>query len=159
MIETILGALFGGAFRLAPEILRLLDRRGERAHERQMLAAQIEADKLRAQQRTGELAAAGQIVLDRAGLAALTEAIKGQAQRTGHRLVDALNFSVRPVATYVLLALYVGAKLGALWLALLASGSAAQALLAAYDEADRALLGGILNFWFLDRVIRYQRGQ
>jgi len=30
MIETLLGGLLGGAFRLAPEILKWLDRKGER---------------------------------------------------------------------------------------------------------------------------------
>ncbi len=33
MIETLLGGLLGGAFRLAPEILKWLDRKGERGHE------------------------------------------------------------------------------------------------------------------------------
>ena len=33
MIETLLGGLLGGAFRLAPEILKWLDRQGERGHE------------------------------------------------------------------------------------------------------------------------------
>ena len=33
MIETLLGGLLGGAFRLAPEFLKWLDRKGERGHE------------------------------------------------------------------------------------------------------------------------------
>ena len=33
MIETLLGGLLGGAFRLAPEILKWFDRQGERGHE------------------------------------------------------------------------------------------------------------------------------
>ena len=32
MIETLLGGLLGGAFRLAPEVLKWLDRKGERSH-------------------------------------------------------------------------------------------------------------------------------
>ena len=31
MIETLLGGLLGGAFRLAPEVLKWLDRKGDRA--------------------------------------------------------------------------------------------------------------------------------
>ena len=42
MIETLLGGLLGGAFRLAPEILKWLDRKGERGHE---LAMQDKADR------------------------------------------------------------------------------------------------------------------
>jgi len=33
MIETLLGGLLGGAFRLTPEILKWIDRKGERIHE------------------------------------------------------------------------------------------------------------------------------
>jgi hypothetical protein len=33
MIEALLGGLLGGAFRLAPELLKWLDRKGERGHE------------------------------------------------------------------------------------------------------------------------------
>jgi hypothetical protein len=36
MIETLLGGLLGGAFRLAPEILMWLDRKGERGRVRAM---------------------------------------------------------------------------------------------------------------------------
>ena len=38
MIETLLGGLLGGAFRLAPEILKWMDRNGERSHELAMRA-------------------------------------------------------------------------------------------------------------------------
>lgn len=40
MIETLLGGLLGGAFRLAPEILKWLDRKGEA-----ILHAWTEADQ------------------------------------------------------------------------------------------------------------------
>ena len=36
MIETLLGGLLGGAFRLAPELLKWLDRKRERGHELSM---------------------------------------------------------------------------------------------------------------------------
>ncbi len=36
MIETLLGGLLGGAFCLAPELLKWLDRKGERGHELSM---------------------------------------------------------------------------------------------------------------------------
>jgi hypothetical protein len=51
MIETLLGGLLGGAFRLAPEILKWLDRKGERGHELAMQDKAIEFEKLRGAQR------------------------------------------------------------------------------------------------------------
>ena len=46
MIETLLGGLLGGAFRLAPEILKWLDRKGERGHELAMQDKALEFEKL-----------------------------------------------------------------------------------------------------------------
>ena len=36
MVETILGSLVGGVFRLVPEVLRWFDRKDERKHELKM---------------------------------------------------------------------------------------------------------------------------
>lgn len=48
MIETLLGGLLGGVFRLAPEILKWLDRQGERGHELAMQDKALEFEKLQA---------------------------------------------------------------------------------------------------------------
>ena len=50
MIETLLGGLMGGAFRLAPELLKWLDRKGERGHELAMQDKALEFEKLRGAQ-------------------------------------------------------------------------------------------------------------
>jgi hypothetical protein len=55
MIETLLGGLLGGAFRLAPEVLKWLDRRGERGHELAMQDKALEFEKLRGAQRMADL--------------------------------------------------------------------------------------------------------
>ena len=57
MIETLLGGLLGGAFRLAPEILKWLDRKGERGHELAMQDKALEFEKLRGAQRMSEIGA------------------------------------------------------------------------------------------------------
>ena len=57
MIETLLGGLLGGAFRLAPEVLKWLDRKGERGHELAMQDKAIEFEKLRGAQRMSEIGA------------------------------------------------------------------------------------------------------
>ena len=59
MIETLLGGLLGGAFRLAPEILKWLDRKGERGHELAMQDKALEFEKLRGAQRMSEIGAGG----------------------------------------------------------------------------------------------------
>jgi len=47
MIETLLSCLPGGAFRLAPEFLKWLDRKGKRGHELAMQDKALEFEKVR----------------------------------------------------------------------------------------------------------------
>lgn len=152
IIETLLGGLLGGAFRMAPEVLKWLDRKAERAHELAMLGKNIEADRLRGEQKLAELDVQREIGQVTAGLAALQESVKGQFQLTGVRWLDALNISVRPVITYWFMALYCAAKVAA-FVALLGAGATiTEAIKASWTEADMALFGGILNFYFIGRV-------
>ena len=55
MIETLLGGLLGGLFRLAPEVLKWIDRAGERRHELAMQDKALEFEKLRGAQRMAEI--------------------------------------------------------------------------------------------------------
>lgn len=55
MIETLLGTLFGGLFRLAPEALKWLDRKDERTHELAMFDKQLEADRLKGDQAIAQI--------------------------------------------------------------------------------------------------------
>ena len=67
MIETILGGLVGGAFRLVPEVLRWFDRKDERKHELRMQDKQLEFQKLMGTQKIEE----AQIQYDTAGIETL----------------------------------------------------------------------------------------
>lgn len=152
MIETLLGGLLGGAFRLAPEILKWLDRQGERTHELAMQDKALEFEKLRGAQRMAEIGAAGDAAWNTGALDALKDAISAQGIRSGIRWIDALSMSVRPVITYWFMTLYCAAKTAA-FVAVLDSGSGVgAAVLQAWMPADQALWAGVLNFWFLGRV-------
>ena len=71
MIETLLGGLMGGAFRLAPELLKWLDRKGERGHELAMQDKALEFEKLRGAQRMDEIGAQAQSAWQAGALEAL----------------------------------------------------------------------------------------
>ena len=43
----LLGSIFGGIFRLAPEVLKFLDKKNERAHELNMFQLQTDLEKMR----------------------------------------------------------------------------------------------------------------
>ena len=152
MIETLLGGLLGGAFRLAPEILKWLDRKGERGHELAMQDKALEFEKLRGAQRMAEIGASADAAWNVGAIETLREAVRTQGEKTGVRWADALSVSVRPVITYWFMALYCAAKTAAFAAAVTAGAGWGTAILHAWTEADQALWAGVLNFWFLGRV-------
>ena len=152
MIETLLGGLLGGAFRLAPELLKWMDRNGERGHELAMQDKALEFEKLRGASRMAEIGATADAAWNTGAIEALKDAIRTQGEKTGVNWVDALSASVRPIITYWFMALYCSAKVAAFAAALSAGAGWGAAVLQAWNEADQALWAGVLNFWFLGRV-------
>lgn len=152
MIETLLGGLLGGAFRLAPELLKWLDRKGERGHELAMQDKALEFEKLRGAGRMAEIGAEAESTWNSGALDALREAVATQGRPSGVRWADALSTSVRPVITYWFMALYCAAKTAAFAAAVTAGAGWGTAVLHSWTEADQALWAGVLNFWFLGRV-------
>ena len=152
MIETLLGGLLGGAFRLAPEILKWLDRKGESGHELAMQDKALEFEKLRGVQRMSEIGAGADAAWNVGAIETLREAVRTQGEKTGVRWADALSSSVRPVITYWFMALYCAAKTATVAAALTGGAGWGVAILYAWTEADQALWAGVLNFWFLGRV-------
>ena len=152
MIETLLGGLLGGAFRLAPEVLKWLDRKGERGHELAMQDKALEFEKLRGAQRMSEIGASADAAWNAGAIEALRESVAAQGQRSRVRWADALSISVRPVITYWFMALYCAAKTAAFVGAMSGGADWGAAILHAWTEADQALWAGVLNFWFLGRV-------
>jgi hypothetical protein len=151
MIETLLGGLLGGAFRLAPEILKWLDRKGERGHELAMQDKALEFEKLRGAQRMEQLGAESDAAWNVGALEALKASVTAQAQRSGVKWVDGLSASVRPIITYWFMALFCAAKTAA-FLIYLTHDPWVSAISQLWTEADQALWAGVLNFWFLGRV-------
>lgn len=155
MIETLFGTLLGGVFRMAPEVLKWLDRKDERKHELAMLDKQIDADrlKLEAGQKLADTQAEERITL--ADLQAMIEATKAQAVQTGVKWVDALSSLMRPTITFWwVIVLYTGA-LVAQFLVLVQQGdSGVQAILHLWGLDERAIVASIVAFWFVDRSLR-----
>lgn len=157
MIETLLGGLLGGAFRLAPELLKWLDRKGERGHELAMQDKALEFEKVRGASRMAEIGASADTAWNTGAMEAFKEAVVGQGRPSGVKWADALSTSVRPIITYWFMALYCAAKAAAFVAALNAGASWGAAVLAAWTDADQALWSGVLNFWFVGRVFERAR--
>jgi hypothetical protein len=157
MIETLLGGLLGGAFRLAPEVLKWLDRKGERGHELAMQDKAMEFEKIRGAQRMAEIGASAEAAWNTGAIDALRDAVRTQGEKTGVGWADALSSSVRPVVTYWFMALYCAAKTAAFTAAINGGALWSVAVVHAWTDADQALWAGVLNFWFLGRVFDRMR--
>jgi len=71
----LLGSIFGGVFRLAPEVLKFFDKKNERQHELNMFARQCELETLRGQQKLAEIGAQREAAVDVGVMDAFNSAI------------------------------------------------------------------------------------
>lgn len=154
MIE-LLSLIFGGAFRMLPEILKLFTAKNDQAHELQMTRLQLEIDQARATQQIDLAHAQAAIAADTAEMGAMVEALKAQAVPSGVPWIDALSSSVRPVITYWwVIGLYTAAKAIGIIVAVQSGATLAQLAPMLVTEFDRTVIGSILAFWFVDRSLR-----
>jgi hypothetical protein len=151
MVETLLGGLLGGVFRIIPEIMKYFDAKNERAHEIKLTDKQIEFEQVRGAQKMSEIGAASQAEWDKGAMDTLKTSIENQFKLTGTK-IDILTYSVRPVITYWFMLLYCVAKTAIFYAAIIGGAAWHEAVKLAWTEADNALWAAILNFWFLSRV-------
>ena len=156
----ILGSIFGGLFRLAPEILKFLDRKNERQHELAMFGKQCELEKMRGDQKLAEIGAQHGMAVDVGVLDALKGAIDQQAkmvEAAGKGWVASLSASVRPVVTYWILGIWSFVHIWFAWMGWLNGMPPAEVFKTVMSADFAALVSGTLNYWFLDRTLK-QRG-
>lgn len=150
MLESLFGGLLGGVFRIAPEILKWLDRKGERDHELKMLQAEMEFAKIKGEIMMKQAEAA----MTTAELDAMAQAIKeqGETARSAGWFVAALSAMVRPTVTYWFVGLYSAVKIVSMAMAIDAGSSWKEVLVSSWTKDDMAMLMLVLTFWFVGRV-------
>jgi len=152
----LFGSIFGGLFRLAPEVLKFFDKKNERAHELSMFTLQTDLEKMRGQFKMEEKYVDHGV----AQLDAIQEAFKeqGKTAAASYKWVAAASALVRPSITYILFGLYVATKVTAIVYALIQGAHWSDVLPKNWNSEDMAMLNGIITFWFLNRTIQqYER--
>lgn len=147
----VLGSVFGGLFRLAPEVLKWLDRRDERKHELAMLSVQAEVEKVRGEYRVENRYIDFSVEQTQAIAGAFKQ--QGEDAAKSYRWVAALSALVRPTITYVLFGLYVAVKSAMIAYALSTGEPWTTVLTTTWTGEDFAMLNMILTFWFVGRSI------
>ncbi len=155
----LLGSIFGGIFRLAPEVLKFFDKKNEREHELHMFSRQCELEQLRGQMKLAEIGANREAAMDVGVMEAFNNAITQQAEmvKAAGGWVASLSASVRPVVTYWVLFVWSFIHVWFAYNAWLNGAAPAEVFRTMMTPDFSALLSGTINYWFLDRTLK-QRG-
>lgn len=151
----LLGSIFGGIFRLAPEVLKWMDKKDERQHELNMFKFQCDLEAQRGQQKLAEIGANREAAVDVGVLNALNSAIVSQTEmvKSAGGWVASLSASVRPVVTYWVLFVWSFIHVWFAYNAWLGGALAADVFRTMMTPDFSALLSGTINYWFLDRTL------
>ena len=150
MLETLLGGVFGGILRLAPEVFKLFDRANERKHELAMVQAEMEFAKIRGEIAMRQVEAA----MTMAEMDTMAEAFKEQSRTAvaAGKVIAAISALVRPGITYAFVGTYFLVKLAAYLLAIEQSGDWKEVILSLWTQDDVTIMFMIISFWFVGRV-------
>jgi hypothetical protein len=156
MLETItsgvLGSLVGGAFRLAPELLKLVDKKDERKHELKMFTLQTDLEKVKGEYRMEEK----YVDFSVAQLQAIesTQKTELEALSKAPAWVAAMSALVRPIITYLMFALYIGIKIAFICQGIFVDPDEWALVLAKnWTNDDIGMLMMILTFHFVGRPL------
>lgn len=147
----LLGSVFGGLFRLAPEVLKFFDKKNERQHELSMFQLQTDLEKVKGQFRMEEKYADYSVEQ----LKAMQEAFKeqGTTATASYKWVAAVSALVRPGITWALFGMYAAVKIAALVMATTGGAVWHEIIIKAWGVEDFAMLNMCLTFWFIGRSI------
>ena len=151
----LMGSIFGGLFRMAPEVLKFFDKKNERQHELAMFARQCELETLRGQQKLAEIGAQREAAIDVGVMDAFNSAIEQQATmvKAAGGWAASLSASVRPVVTYWVLFVWSFIHVWFAWNAWITGAPPVEVFKIMMSPDFSALLAGTINFWFLDRTL------
>jgi hypothetical protein len=152
----LLGSIFGGLFRLAPEVLKFMDRKNERLHELKMFEQQCQLETLRGAQKLQEIGARHDMAVDVGVLDAFKSALDQQTEmvKVAGGWVASLSASVRPIVTYWILFIWSFVHIWFAWNAWLQGMPPVEVFKTAMSPDFAALVAGTINFWFLDRALK-----
>ena len=147
----LLGSVFGGLFRLAPEVLKWLDRKDERSHELKMFSLQTDLEKMRGEYKMEEK----YVDFSKANIDAIGEALKQQAEadKKAYKWVASISALVRPGITWLLFGLYTAVKIVTIMYAVNSGLPAIQIMQEIWTPDDFAMLMMVLTFYFLGRPL------
>ena len=152
----LLGSIFGGLFRLAPEVLKFLDKKNERQHELSMFQLQTDLEKMRGEFRMEEKYVDYSIQQMDTIKAAFQE--QAETAKAAGWFVAAISALVRPGITWALFFMYAAVKAAALVIAFQTGADWKEVVAKCWDEDDFGVFTMCITFWFVGRSVeKYQK--
>ena len=153
----LLGSIFGGIFRLAPEVLKFLDKKNERQHELSMFQLQTDLEKMRGEFKMEEKYVDYSIQQMDTIKAAFQE--QAETAKAAGWFVAAISALVRPGITWALFFMYAAVKAAALVIAFQTGADWTEVVSKCWDEDDFGVFTMCITFWFVGRSLeRYKAG-
>ena len=152
----LLGSIFGGLFRLAPEVLKFLDKKNERQHELSMFQLQTDLEKMRGEFKMEEKYVDYSIQQMDTIKAAFQE--QAETAKAAGWFVAAISALVRPGITWALFFMYAAVKAAALVIAFQTGADWTEVISKCWDEDDFGVFTMCITFWFVGRSVeKYQK--
>ena len=149
--SSLLGSLFGGIFRLAPEVIKVFDRANERKHELKMFELSTELEKVKGEFKVEEKYVDYSVAQMQA-IQAAAEA-EGKIASKSYKWVTAAVALVRLAITYAMFALYLVVKFTFIITGLSSGTDWATVVASNWTNDDWGVLTMILTFHFVGRPI------
>jgi hypothetical protein len=131
---TLLGTVLGFGSSFLPRLLDFFQDKADKKHELEIMTRQAE------------------IQLDRTAIDANIREVESihvhDASLDGGGFVNALRASVRPVITYIFMALFVGVEVTTYYLLVDGGLAPGEALVESFNDEVMALWSSIIAFWF-----------
>ena len=155
MISALIGSLLGLFTRLLPEIIGYFDKKNDRKHELEMMQEQSKIALATGQQKIEEVKTQGAVDYDNKALDALKTAIEEQGKPSGVTWIDGLNALLRPIITIQWVIVLYPAVIITTFIILMQQGTPIlTAISAVWGETEKGIVCGIINFFFLNRVLK-----
>ena len=137
---TLLGSLLGFGTSFMPRILEFFQDKSDKKHELAVMERQA------------------QIQLDRTAIEANIREVETIHEHDsaidGGSFINSVRASVRPVITYLFMALFIGVEITTYYLLIQNGVAPGDALVAAWDEQVMAIWASIIAFYFGGRQFR-----
>tara|TARA_R110000824_G_scaffold242700_2_gene431377 strand:+ start:358 stop:780 length:423 start_codon:yes stop_codon:yes gene_type:complete len=137
---TLLGSVLGFGTSFLPRVMDYFQDKADKKHELEIMTRQAE------------------IQLDKTAIDANIREVETihehDASLDGGGFVNAIRASVRPVITYLFMALFIGVEVTTYYLLIQNGVAPGDALVAAWDDQVMAMWASILAFWFGGRQFK-----